>query len=161
MFVFAHWHAQNSRIFSLKMVRSECTKTPNRTQWGTSLTRYVPKEVHARYVPQNPMSTDCNCLCTCTGAQLLMHSVIRLRVMRYSLVVRVAVSGLVQCEELAQLPEAEVPLHILLVVDDARTQRLLVCLALQNLLLYRPRLKAKDIESESWNGEGFKGKSRL
>ncbi len=90
-----------------------------------------------------------------------MHSVIRLRVMRYSLVVRVAVSGLVQCEELAQLPEAEVPLHILLVVDDARTQRLLVCLALQNLLLYRPRLKAKDIESESWNGEGFKGKSRL
>ena len=55
----------------------------------------------------------------------------------------VASRALVQFEQIAQISEREVPLDILLVVDDARTQRLLVRLPLKNLLLDRASLKKK------------------
>ena len=56
---------------------------------------------------------------------------------------RVASRALVQFEQIAQISEREVPLDVLLVVHDARTQRLLVRLPLKNLLLDRASLKAK------------------
>lgn len=53
----------------------------------------------------------------------------------------VADGVLVQFKEISQLAETEVALHILLVVDDARAECLLVRLPLEDLLLYRSRLQ--------------------
>ena len=56
------------------------------------------------------------------------------------LVVRVTECLFIEFEEVAEVPEWEVSLHILLFVHNTRTQCLLVCLALEYLFLYCPRL---------------------
>ena len=63
----------------------------------------------------------------------------------HSLVMRIGRGVLPEGEELPELGEAEVPRHVLLAVDHAGTQRLLVALALQDLLLDRTRLKSRFI----------------
>jgi len=60
------------------------------------------------------------------------------------LVVGVADGGLVEREELAQLAQGEVPLHVLLLIHHTAAQRLLVGLPLQDLLLDGPRLHVQD-----------------
>lgn len=56
------------------------------------------------------------------------------------LVMGVAGGGLVEREELAQLPQGEVALHVLLLVHHTAAQSLLVGLPLQDLLLDGSRL---------------------
>lgn len=56
------------------------------------------------------------------------------------LVVGVADGGLVEREEVAQLAQGEVSLHVLLLIHHTAAQRLLVGLPLQDLLLDGTRL---------------------
>lgn len=58
--------------------------------------------------------------------------------------------GLIQCEELLQLPKWEMPFYILLFIHHTAAQGLLVGLALEYLLLYGPCLQA----SQRWSTVG-------
>ena len=60
--------------------------------------------------------------------------------------------GLIQREELLQLPKREVPFYILLFIHHAAAEGLLVGLALEYLLLYGPRLQKRESEMKhSWH----------
>lgn len=54
--------------------------------------------------------------------------------------------GLIQCEQLLELPEREVPLYILLFIHHTAAECLLVGLALEYLLLYGPCLQKRRSE---------------
>lgn len=70
----------------------------------------------------------------------------------YSLVMGVTGGGLIQREELLQLPKWEMPFYILLLIHHTATEGLLVGLALEYLLLYGPCLQERESEMKhSWD----------
>lgn len=65
---------------------------------------------------------------------------------------RVTGGGLIQREELLQLPKWEVPFYILLLIHHTAAEGLLVGLALEYLLLYGPSLQKRESEiKHSWD----------